>query len=159
MTDRLEELLVRQEPEGDEPVWWKDGRRRLLPGRSVEVPEENARKSREEPDAEEYMRRPETEQREKKVRAPAEELLQAQTQGWTAWELERVRRIARRVVQVSTGRETVHRNGHGAELFSGGSASVALKDSPAAGRQGLTAQIDMQFRRDARRYDGRLGLL
>ena len=99
------------------------------------------------------------EQTEKEGRFPAEGWLQEQTREWTARELERVRRSARRAVQGSAGKESVPRNGHRAEPLSGAGTFPALKDSPAAGRQGLTAQIDMQFRRDARRYDGRLGLL
>lgn len=159
MTDQLEELLLGQEPENDEPVWWKDGRRHPRPGRPVELPGESPRQSREEPDTEGTARKQEQERPERKERAVAQEWIQEQTRGWTAQELERVHRIARRAVQVSAGKETGQQNRQRSELLAGADRFPVLKDSPAAGRQGLTAQIDMQFRRDARRYDGRLGLL
>ena len=160
MTDQLEALLLGQEPEDDEPVWWKDRRMSSLRERRLEWQGEHPRHSREVPagQPEEPVREPE-EQPEKEGRFPAEKWFQEQTQGWTARELERVRRMARRAVQASAGRENAQRNGHRAEPLTGAGALPVLKDSPAAGRQGLTAQIDMQFRRDARRYDGRLGLL
>lgn len=150
MTDQLEELLLAQEQESDEPDWWRDRRLRSVPERQTETGERNR---------EESVNKPEETVPDTKIAVLAGEESQKQTQVWTAQELERVRRIARRAVQSSTGKERAQRNGQKAEPFAGAGTSTVLKDSPAAGRQGLTAQIDMQFRRDARRYDGRLGLL
>ena len=150
MTDQLEKLLLIQEQEKDEPDWWRDRRLRLWAERQMENGVGNREKS---------VRKPEKNLPERKSSVQAGEEIRKQMQTWTAQELEQVRRSVRRMAQVSTGRETAQRNGQRMEPLGGITALPVLKDSPAAGRQGLTAQIDMQFRRDARRYDGRLGLL
>lgn len=150
MTDQLEKLLLIQEQEKDEPDWWRDRRLRLWAERQMENGVGNREKT---------ARKPEKNLPERKSSVQAGEEIRKQMQTWTAQELEQVRRSVRRMAQVSTGRETAQRNGQRIEPLGGITALPVLKDSPAAGRQGLTAQIDMQFRRDARRYDGRLGLL
>lgn len=150
MTDQLEELLLAQEQESGEPDWWRDRRLRSVPERQTQVGEGN----RGEP-----VGKPEETLSEGMKFVQAGEEIRKQTRVWTARELERARRSARRAVRVSAGKQAEQRTGQRAEPLTGSGAAAVLKDSPAAGRQGLTAQIDMQFRRDARRYDGRLGLL
>ena len=78
---------------------------------------------------------------------------------WTVQMIEQTRRAARAAAWGGMVREKTHLGGGSTQSSPGVHTAAALKDSPAGGRQGLTARIDAQFRRDARRYDGRLGLL
>ena len=88
MTDQLEELLLGQEAEGDEPVWWKDRRMSSLGAQRLQWREEHPGHSREVPvrQPEGSVREPE-EQPEKEGRFPAGKGIQDQTQGWTPREL------------------------------------------------------------------------
>lgn len=81
------------------------------------------------------------------------------TRVWTARELERIRRAARRAAGTSGRGEAARQLKVSAEHAVGSKILRGMRDGSAGGRQRLTERIDMQFRRDARRYDGRLGLL
>ncbi len=153
MTDRLDELLE-QEPEGEELLWWRDGALR-----PVTTQEQTLRQTSPEqalqPNA--VMHSGGT---EKPGRAAgAEPVWQQQDRMQTVREVELARRAARRAMGIAAGSERVRQRELGPAQESAVRTMAALKHSPAAGQQGLTAQIDTQFRRDARRYDGRLGLL
>ena len=151
MIDRLEELLLSPQEESDESLWWN-----VRPGRAVPRKQEWEAMF---PD--ETRERGQTAQEERKTHretdgeTPAEMLARA----WTVQMIERTRRAARAAAWGGMAREKSRSGGGGTQPVAGVHTAAALKDSPAGGRQGLTAQIDAQFRRDARRYDGRLGLL
>ncbi len=151
MIDRLEELLLSPEEEQDESLWWNGQTRQSVP-RQQEREGMSPGEAQDETRAAQAVQQPRRE-------AARETMSEAAQRVWTLQALERTHRAARRAAWGGVRRETSRSGGHGTPPGPGQRAVSALKDSPAGGRQGLTAQIDAQFRRDARRYDGRLGLL
>ena len=149
VNDRLEELLLEPETESEDVSWWKDGQRYALLREQMPITssEQAAGKQNE---VTEW-----TESRRLKETLGSSQVLR----GWTARELERIRRAARRAAGTSGRGEAARQLKVSAEHAVGSKILRGMRDGSAGGRQRLTAQIDMQFRRDARRYDGRLGLL
>ena len=151
MVDRLEELLLPQQEESDESLWWN-----VRSGRAVfRAQEQQAMFPDEIREQGQAAQEERTAHRATDGETPDEVLARA----WVVQMIERTRRAARAAALGGTVREKSRSGGGGTQPVTGSRASATLKDSPAGGWQGLTAQIDAQFRRDARRYDGRLGLL
>ncbi len=155
MIDRLEELLLSTREEQDEPLWWTARPRRLVPGQQQEQERMSPGEAQDAAQAAQTMQAVQQSHRN----AARETVSEVPERAWTVQALERAHRTARRAARGGAGREPFRASEHGMAPGVGQRAAAALKDSPAGGRQGLTAQIDAQFRRDARRYDGRLGLL
>lgn len=149
VNDRLEELLLEPETEREDVSWWKDGQRYALLREQMPITssEQAAGKQNE---VTEW-----TESRRLKETLGSSQVLR----GWTAQELERIRRAARRTAGMNGRGEAARQLRPGTGQADGGRNQQDIRNRSVAGRQRLTAQIDMQFRRDARRYDGRLGLL
>ena len=152
MTDRLDELLEQQDQK-EELLWWQDGRVRTAMAQERAVWQIDPGKGSQQETV------PQAGGAEKSGSVGAEPVWQEQDRMQTIREVEKIHRAVRRVTSIATGQDRVRQRECGSGQEGSFRAAAVLKNSPAAGWQGLTAQIDTQFRRDARRYDGRLGLL